>query len=88
MKMQMDRGAGIPGQCLALIPARIAFVSLPVHACTIFVLTDTNGALFCSNQVLVHRMEGLVSVGVPNQAASVDAPIAPLLPLLGCQRRS
>src|SRR3954471_8880050 len=50
MKLQMHRGAAIFVQCLALILARIAFVSLPVHACTIFVLTDTNRALFCNSE--------------------------------------
>jgi hypothetical protein len=50
MKMKMHRGVEILAQCLALILARIALVSLPVHACTIFVLTDTNRALFCNNE--------------------------------------
>ena len=35
---------------MALVLAGLAFVSLPVSACTIFVLTDTNRALFCNNE--------------------------------------
>jgi len=34
------------GLALAFFPS----VSMPVHACTIFVLTDTNRALFCNNE--------------------------------------
>jgi hypothetical protein len=30
--------------------ALCGFISAPVHACTIFVLTDTNRALFCNNE--------------------------------------
>ena len=30
--------------------ALCGFISVPVHACTIFVLTDTNRALFCNNE--------------------------------------
>jgi hypothetical protein len=33
-----------------LVVAFYSFVSLSVHACTIFVLTDTNRALFCNNE--------------------------------------
>lgn len=50
MKMQPHRGFGILVLCLALTLAGLAFVSLPVHACTIFVLTDTNRTLFCNNE--------------------------------------
>ena len=45
MKSHKIRRAG-----LALVLACFAFVSLPVPACTIFVLTDTNRALFCNNE--------------------------------------
>src|ERR1017187_4027743 len=45
MKLQMIRRAG-----MALVLAGLAFVSLPMPACTIFVLTDTNRALFCNNE--------------------------------------
>ena len=30
--------------------AFLSFTSAPVYACTIFVLTDTNQALFCNNE--------------------------------------
>jgi penicillin V acylase-like amidase (Ntn superfamily) len=30
--------------------AFLSFACAPVHACTIFVLTDTNHALFCNNE--------------------------------------
>ncbi len=33
-----------------LVLAFISFVAMPVHACTIFVLTDTNRVLFCYNE--------------------------------------
>lgn len=45
MKPHKIRRAG-----MALVLAGIAFASLPVPACTIFVLTDTNHALFCNNE--------------------------------------
>lgn len=35
---------------LAPVPALIAIASAVVEACTIFVLTDTNRALFCNNE--------------------------------------
>jgi len=35
---------------MALVLAGLALVSLPMSACTIFVLTDTNRALFCNNE--------------------------------------
>jgi len=33
-----------------LILVFFAFLSVPIHACTIFVLTDTNRTLFCNNE--------------------------------------
>ena len=50
MKTQLHCKIGIRVQCLALILARMAFAYVPAHACTIFVLTDTNRALFCNNE--------------------------------------
>src|SRR6266496_4298585 len=35
---------------LGLALAFFRFISVPVHACTIFVLTDTNRTLFCNNE--------------------------------------
>lgn len=35
---------------MALALARLALISLPLPACTIFVLTDANRALFCNNE--------------------------------------
>lgn len=35
---------------MALVLAGLALVFLPMSACTIFVLTDTNRALFCNNE--------------------------------------
>src|ERR1017187_8184831 len=37
-------------QGLAFVLAVLSFASMPVRACTIFVLTDTNRALFCNNE--------------------------------------
>jgi hypothetical protein len=42
--------AGIFAQGFALFLALVFFAASPVHACTIFVLTDTNRALFCNNE--------------------------------------
>ena len=50
MKLQTSLVARIPFQVLAFVLAYISCASLPVHACTIFVLTDTNRALFCNNE--------------------------------------
>jgi hypothetical protein len=50
MKRQMSLLMKIPASVLALVLAGLAFASLPVQACTIFVLTDTNRALFCNNE--------------------------------------
>jgi len=41
---------GIPLRNLALMLAWVLFTSARVPACTIFVLTDTNHALFCNNE--------------------------------------
>ncbi|HTL55016.1 MAG TPA: hypothetical protein VL361_05020 [Candidatus Limnocylindrales bacterium] len=41
---------GISAQGLALSLALVSFSTSPAHACTIFVLTDTNRALFCNNE--------------------------------------
>jgi hypothetical protein len=35
---------------LVLVPATLAFTAPPARACTIFVLTDANHALFCNNE--------------------------------------
>ena len=37
-------------QGLAFVLALLSFAAIPVSACTIFVLTDTNRALFCNNE--------------------------------------
>jgi hypothetical protein len=50
MKLQTCLRIGIPAQGLAFILAGLAFASMPARACTIFVLTDTNRALFCNNE--------------------------------------
>ena len=42
--------AGISRQALALVLAVFSFAPSSLHACTIFVLTDTNNALFCNNE--------------------------------------
>jgi hypothetical protein len=49
MKSQIRSWAGFPAQCLAFIIAAFSF-SMSARACTIFVLTDTNHALFCNNE--------------------------------------
>ena len=50
MKLQLLLGTGIPAQVLALALASLASAAMPARACTIFVLTDTNRALFCNNE--------------------------------------
>lgn len=40
----------IPWKRLAFVLALFSFASMPAHACTIFVLTDTNHSLFCNNE--------------------------------------
>src|SRR6185369_13960019 len=48
-----SRGYSIEGSRVtkfALALALLSFFSGPVHACTIFVLTDTNRTLFCNNE--------------------------------------
>jgi hypothetical protein len=50
MKLQICLRVGIPVQGLAFILVGLAFASMPARACTIFVLTDTNRALFCNNE--------------------------------------
>ena len=50
MKLHTCLRIGIPVQGLAFILAGLAFASMPARACTIFVLTDTNRALFCNNE--------------------------------------
>jgi penicillin V acylase-like amidase (Ntn superfamily) len=50
MKLQISLLARIPFQVLAFVLAFVSYASLPIHACTIFVLTDTNRALFCNNE--------------------------------------
>src|SRR6516162_9830106 len=50
MNLKIRLRAGFPAQCLAFILAALAFVSVSSRACTIFVLTDTNHALFCNNE--------------------------------------
>jgi hypothetical protein len=50
MKLQMSLLTRIPPQTLALVLACLTFASWPAQACTIFVLTDTNRALFCNNE--------------------------------------
>ncbi len=50
MKFRIGLPAKIPGPGLALVLVCLAFAPLPARACTIFVLTDTNRALFCNNE--------------------------------------
>jgi len=50
MKLQMSLRASIPVQGLVIVLTCLAFAFMPVRACTIFVLTDTNHALFCNNE--------------------------------------
>ena len=40
----------LPWRRLAFALAVLSLTSLPVRACTIFVLTDTNRTLFCNNE--------------------------------------
>jgi len=50
MKPKICPGVGIPVQRLAFILAGLVCVSVPARACSIFVLSDTNRALFCNNE--------------------------------------
>jgi len=50
MKLKLASGAAILSQELAFILAFLSFTFGPGYACTIFVLTDTNRALFCNNE--------------------------------------
>lgn len=50
MKLQTSSLMKISAPGLALVLACLSFASLPAQACTIFVLTDTNRALFCNNE--------------------------------------
>ena len=50
MKHQNALLTGITARVLVLMLAGLALISLPMRACTIFVLTDTNRALFCNNE--------------------------------------
>jgi hypothetical protein len=50
MKRQSVRLKGITTRGLISMLAGLVLASLPARACTIFVLTDTNRALFCNNE--------------------------------------
>ena len=50
MKLNIGLLWRIRFQGLAFVLAFLSFASTPAHACTIFVLTDTNRALFCNNE--------------------------------------
>ena len=50
MKLYTGLLQRIPWQRLAFVLAFLSFAPMPVRACTIFVLTDTNRALFCNNE--------------------------------------
>ena len=50
MRLRRSLLASLPLPALALIAACLHVVCAPVQACTIFVLTDTNRALFCNNE--------------------------------------
>lgn len=50
MKRQSALLAGITTRRLVLMLAGLALTCMPIRACTIFVLTDTNRALFCNNE--------------------------------------
>jgi predicted choloylglycine hydrolase len=50
MKLQSCLLTNISARGLALALAYFCFIAIPVRACTIFVLTDTNHALFCNNE--------------------------------------
>jgi hypothetical protein len=49
MKLYINVLVKIPWKSLAFVLALFSFVSTPAYAC-IFVLTDTNHALFCNNE--------------------------------------
>lgn len=50
VKIRRSLLASLPLSGLALVAAFLQLVCAPVQACTIFVLTDTNQALFCNNE--------------------------------------
>lgn len=50
MKLKIALAPGILPRRLAFVLAFLSLAFSPVHACTIFVLTDTNRALFCNNE--------------------------------------
>ena len=50
MKRQMSSLMKISVPGLALVLASLFFACASVQACTIFVLTDTNRALFCNSE--------------------------------------
>ena len=50
MKLKIGFSAGISMQEFALFVALLSVSSPTVHACTVFVLTDTNRALLCNNE--------------------------------------
>ena len=55
--------------------ALCGFISVPVHACTIFVLTDTNRALFCNNEDWSNPRTRIwfVPAGTTNSAVCMSA---------------
>jgi hypothetical protein len=50
MKLYIGLLGRIPLQALAFVLAFLSVAAIPVHACTIFVLIDTNRALFCNDE--------------------------------------
>jgi hypothetical protein len=46
----MDFLSNVPTPGLACVLACLSFGSMPAQACTIFVVSDTNRALFCTNE--------------------------------------
>jgi hypothetical protein len=50
MKLYIGLLGRIPLQALAFVLAFLPVAAIQVHACTIFVLIDTNRALFCNNE--------------------------------------
>ena len=50
LNLQMNWLAKVSLLVPAFVLACLSFTSRPAQACTIFVLTDTNGALFCNNE--------------------------------------
>jgi len=50
MKLPIGLLARVPLKGLAFVLAFFSFAPVPARACTIFVLTDTNRALFCNNE--------------------------------------